>query len=453
MKMPVNSSNKAFFGRYPRHFYIFLGIVFVLCVALYPAYVIALQYRVQQILDVTNSDKETLSRLNNHQDALALVNSSEQELNLLREDNINDSTVSAVFVLLREAFLRSDYLAVASYSGVFSESVVTARSEDMELKDIYTRKIAEVEKKRDEYKKQGINVATISASIASASGELVEKRYRDLDDRLIIVSDSLDALLAQKKQADRKAAAVAAVTGVSSIAPQSSGGVTYERKTVNTTIGAFSADILTVDMNRVKVKTFAANENDCANDCPLKPLSAYVYENGGIAGINGTYFCPADYASCSSKINSFDLLVFDYRTKKYLNSAQNQYSVNPLISFYDDGAHYYTQALGFGRDTGANGVISNFPTLIHNGGVAVNNGLDVKSSGAKSARGGIGYNGKTLWAVVTRGATVPDTAYVFKALGAQYAMNLDGGGSSAMYFNGYKVGPGRNLPNAIVFTP
>jgi exopolysaccharide biosynthesis protein len=54
---------------------------------------------------------------------------------------------------------------------------------------------------------------------------------------------------------------------------------------------------------------------------------------------------------------------------------------------------------------------------------------------------------------MTRGATVPDTGYVFKALGADYALNLDGGGSSALYFGGYKVGPGRNLPNAIVFTP
>jgi exopolysaccharide biosynthesis protein len=57
-----------------------------------------------------------------------------------------------------------------------------------------------------------------------------------------------------------------------------------------------------------------------------------------------------------------------------------------------------------------------------------------------------------LWAVVTRNATVPESGYVFTALGAHYAMNLDGGGSTAMYFGGYKVGPGRLLPNAIVFT-
>jgi len=40
-----------------------------------------------------------------------------------------------------------------------------------------------------------------------------------------------------------------------------------------------------------------------------------------------------------------------------------------------------------------------------------------------------------------------------RALGARDALNLDDGGTSAMYHAGsYKVGPGRLLPNAIVLT-
>jgi len=36
-------------------------------------------------------------------------------------------------------------------------------------------------------------------------------------------------------------------------------------------------------------------------------------------------------------------------------------------------------------------------------------------------------------------------------LGVKYALNLDGGGSSALYLNGsYIVGPGRSLPNAVI---
>ena len=40
-----------------------------------------------------------------------------------------------------------------------------------------------------------------------------------------------------------------------------------------------------------------------------------------------------------------------------------------------------------------------------------------------------------------------------QALGVREALNLDGGGTSAMWFGGaYKVGPGRLLPNAVILT-
>jgi len=39
-----------------------------------------------------------------------------------------------------------------------------------------------------------------------------------------------------------------------------------------------------------------------------------------------------------------------------------------------------------------------------------------------------------------------------KAMGMDYALNLDGGSSSALIYNGeYMVGPGRDIPNALVF--
>jgi len=60
--------------------------------------------------------------------------------------------------------------------------------------------------------------------------------------------------------------------------------------------------------------------------------------------------------------------------------------------------------------------------------------------------------GTVVYAVIARGATVPDLASVMEALGVTTALNLDGGGSSALFWNGaYKVGPGRLLPTAIIF--
>ncbi|MDQ3099158.1 MAG: phosphodiester glycosidase family protein [bacterium] len=457
MKTHSDHLKKAGTGRFPLHFYVFLSLIVVLSAAIFPAYIIAGHYRLQRGDEVDTANAAIFDTLHKHQSAFDSLVRVEKELTLLGEERISTFAATAVLVSLRTAFASGEYERAASLSADLTNLIGSAREDDKKLSEDYTNKIADLEKKRDDYKKQGVNVATVSAEIASASAELAQKSYELLPTRFLLISNSLESLLAQKKEADKKAVAVAAASRAASailapVAPQSAGGVTYERKTINTTIGAFSADMLTVDLNRIKVKTFTASSSDCASNCPLKPLAAYVAENGGIAGINGSYFCPADYPSCSSKVNAFDLLVFDYRSKHYSNSAQNQYSVNPLMSFYGDGAHFYTQALGFGRDTSAYGAISNFPTLIHNGGVAVNGGLDAKSSGTKSTRGGLGFNGKTLWAVMTRGATVPDTAYVFKALGAQFAMNLDGGGSSALYFGGYKVGPGRQLPNAIVFT-
>jgi exopolysaccharide biosynthesis protein len=39
-----------------------------------------------------------------------------------------------------------------------------------------------------------------------------------------------------------------------------------------------------------------------------------------------------------------------------------------------------------------------------------------------------------------------------KALGADTALNLDGGLSAALYYNGeMMVGPGRDIPNALLF--
>ena len=54
--------------------------------------------------------------------------------------------------------------------------------------------------------------------------------------------------------------------------------------------------------------------------------------------------------------------------------------------------------------------------------------------------------------IIANSATVIDLANIMQALGMEQALNLDGGGSSALYYQGeYKVGPGRQLPNAIIF--
>jgi exopolysaccharide biosynthesis protein len=83
--------------------------------------------------------------------------------------------------------------------------------------------------------------------------------------------------------------------------------------------------------------------------------------------------------------------------------------------------------------------------------------LDEKQKTAKTLRNAIAYKkdaGKgKLYLVIARQATVSDLADVMKAMQVDYAINLDGGYSSALIYNDeYMVGPGRNIPNAIIFT-
>ncbi len=48
-------------------------------------------------------------------------------------------------------------------------------------------------------------------------------------------------------------------------------------------------------------------------------------------------------------------------------------------------------------------------------------------------------------------ATMGEAAKVLHALAMDQALNLDEGGSTALYSGGYKAGPGRNIPNAVLF--
>jgi exopolysaccharide biosynthesis protein len=97
-------------------------------------------------------------------------------------------------------------------------------------------------------------------------------------------------------------------------------------------------------------------------------------------------------------------------------------------------------------------LMSNYPALINNGKNIVSDfKLDQKQLTTKGFRGGIGFKDKKMFFFIAEKATVPDLASVAESLGMDVALNLDGGASSALYYNnGYLVGPNRLLPTAIV---
>lgn len=106
----------------------------------------------------------------------------------------------------------------------------------------------------------------------------------------------------------------------------------------------------------------------------------------------------------------------------------------------------------WGRDTGIDGMLSNFPLLVFNKEV-VFTGSDPKWN-TRGSRNFIGHSGNRVYIGIVRNATVAETAKVLQSMGLENAMNLDSGGSTALWANGaYRAGPGRAIPNAILFVP
>lgn len=223
----------------------------------------------------------------------------------------------------------------------------------------------------------------------------------------------------------------------------------YRRQKVTVDGTSFLVDVVSADLGSTKVIVDTASDGTCANDCPVLPLATYVSRSGAYAGVNGTYFCPETYPSCASKKNSFDVLVMN-KNKVYFNSENNVYSTVPVAVFSGSSARFIGQTSGWGRDTSVDSVIANRPLLVLDGNIMFGSGGEEKEA-SRGNRSFLGATGSTGYIGVVHGATVAESAKVLQAMGIKSAINLDDGGSTALWSGGYKVGPGRNLPNVVLF--
>jgi hypothetical protein len=203
-----------------------------------------------------------------------------------------------------------------------------------------------------------------------------------------------------------------------------------------------------------KVVTDSANDSTCKDNCPVMPLADYAKRNNAFAAINGMYFCPASYPECAGKTNTFDTLFFNSRLKVYLNSENNIYSAIPFLAIANNGTPIFKpKSQYWGRDTGIQAGIAGNPLLLHDGNVAFDaSSLSDKQRNTKMNVGALVQKGNHLYMCVASNSTVVDSANIYKALKVDNAMNIDGGGSAALWVNGsYVFGPGRNIPNAVLF--
>jgi hypothetical protein len=226
-------------------------------------------------------------------------------------------------------------------------------------------------------------------------------------------------------------------------------GTGFSRQVVHTDIGDFTVDIIAADMGSTRVIVDTASDSDCHDNCPVLSLGDYVSRSGAFAGVNGSYFCPASYPTCAGKANSYDTLLMN-KNKHYFNSDNNVYSTVPAVIFGNGFMRVVGRSLEWGRDTGIDSMIANQPLTLSGGNIAFSGDGDPKK-GSKGARSFVGNKGSTAYIGVVYNATVAEVGYALKSLGLENALNLDSGGSTALWSGGYKAGPGRNIPNAILF--
>ncbi|MFZ2200024.1 MAG: phosphodiester glycosidase family protein [Microgenomates group bacterium] len=278
-------------------------------------------------------------------------------------------------------------------------------------------------------------VATVDKELAKFLSLLGAQKWVEASDQAKKVRADINKIIA----ANIPKVTVPATSTASNALP----GSGYSRQRVSTSRGEFVVSMVSAPGARVIVET--ASDSDCSDNCPTKTLAEHVAASGGFAGINGAYFCPPDYPRCQGKTNTFDTLAVNGRSKAVLNRANNVYSVVPLMAAYGNNLSFYDQTVQWGVDTSSTGALANHPRLVRDGSTATGD------DSGKGVRGFIGKKDNTIVIGHVYSASLQDTAEVLVTLGVQNALNLDGGGSTALWFEGsYKAGPGRSLPTAIV---
>lgn len=316
----------------------------------------------------------------------------------------------------------------------------TLEKEINNIKETYNHAVNSYEKLL-KLKENTNKTADFDMLFAQILRSLSEKNYTSASASLLELDNSM-----QKKQNEIATSFNIPKNVPVNNTPPSSG---YQRQMVQTSSGSFITDIVSADLNNTKVQIDTASSGDCSDNCPVSPLADYVARSGAFAGVNGPYFCPASYPSCAGKTNSFDTLLMN-KNKTYFNSGNNVYSVVPAVIFNGNSARFVTQSLQWGRDTEVDAVIAAQPLLVLNGEVVFGGDSEVKRL-SKGTRAFIGTTDNTVYIGVVHNVNTAELAQTIHSLGIKNALNLDSGGSIAMWADGrYVAGPGRNTPFGIV---
>ena len=204
--------------------------------------------------------------------------------------------------------------------------------------------------------------------------------------------------------------------------------ITTVRKN-NTTV--YVADVKLSDSSYLKT----ALAYDSFGTNVTETTSSMATNNNAILAVNGDYY-GADRSGYVIKNGVI-----------YRNTVRSD-SEYPDLAVYNDGSFkiiYETEVTA--EELLADGVVNLFafgPSLVENGEISVDHNTEVRQAMTKNPRTAIGIVDKNHYILVvsdgrtneSEGLSLYELAEVLKEYGATTAYNLDGGGSSTMYFNG-----------------
>lgn len=213
----------------------------------------------------------------------------------------------------------------------------------------------------------------------------------------------------------------------------------------------FKTNVVTVSLLHPKVHVDVALAHGTVGK--VQELRSIAAQNKAVVAINGTFFeayTSADYKMPYGHLASGGQVLMDRSGDKKATFTYDENQLARIIPGLEFRSQFYAGQI--------EGALQAGPRLLVDGKVAI----DAKQEGFQDpkiltgggARSALGITkDHKLILLTTGGATIPQLAEIMKQAGAHQAMNLDGGASSGLYYNGkYLTTPGRQISNAIIVT-
>ena len=274
-----------------------------------------------------------------------------------------------------------------------------------------------------------------SYAYASIFGLLLTASFSYSMLKTFVIAETISTVSSASSSSNAEAASKAAETATVTDTSYSDDNisVTLTEKTVNNT-QVYVADVTVSSAEYLK--TALAN-NTYGNNVTAK-TSETAANNNAILAVNGDYYGAntTGYVIRNGVVyrdtvredaSNGDLAI--YKDGSFKIIYENEISADQLV---EDGV---VNLLAFG------------PALVENGEIVVNTKSEVGQSMASNPRTAIGIIDENHYIIIvsdgrtseSQGLSLYEMAEVMKSYGVKTAYNLDGGGSSTMYFNGQVI--------------